>query len=152
MAEPAVAKGPPGAVILEEEMKLISADGPSLELTVDGYQFPATDHAAASKDWDGNWLYIRGRVSLPDGRTHQFRDPCLTTWEWLGPRVGVQCLCEFRVREWTQEEFHASWHADTPPSRSSRRSGWGRKCSTTDARWSKSSRNSRSPRRPGTGG
>ncbi|MET4097710.1 hypothetical protein ABIB51_004666, partial [Arthrobacter sp. UYCu712] len=31
---------------------------------------------------------------------------------WLGPRVEVQCLCEFRVREWTQEEIHESWHAD----------------------------------------
>src|SRR5687767_28439 len=23
---------------------------------------------------------------------------------WLGPQVEVQCLCEFRVREWTQED------------------------------------------------
>ncbi|MFD1847297.1 hypothetical protein, partial [Arthrobacter flavus] len=28
--------------------------------------------------------------------------------KWLGPRVEVQCLCEFRVREWTQEEIHES--------------------------------------------
>ncbi|MGB7237784.1 MAG: GAF domain-containing protein, partial [Rhodococcus sp. (in: high G+C Gram-positive bacteria)] len=42
---------------------------------------------------------------------------------WLGPQVEVQCLCEFRVREWTQEEIHESWHADTPPSRSSPKSG-----------------------------
>ncbi len=62
-------------------MKLVSADGSSLELAVDGYQFPPTDHSALGKDWDSNWLYVRGSVSLPDGRTHQFRDPCLTTWE-----------------------------------------------------------------------
>ena len=41
----------------------------------------------------------------------------------MGPQVEVQCLCEFRVREWTQEEIHESWHADTPPSRSSQKSG-----------------------------
>ena len=71
---------------------------------------------------------------------------------WLGPQVEVQCLCEFRVREWTQEEIHESWHADTPPSRSSQKSGRARRCSTTDTRWSRSSRSSRSPRRPGTAG
>ncbi|MET3164945.1 UNVERIFIED_ORG: hypothetical protein ABIB19_003376, partial [Arthrobacter sp. UYEF10] len=31
---------------------------------------------------------------------------------WLGPQIEVQYLCEFRVREWTQEEIHESWHAD----------------------------------------
>ncbi|WP_427915739.1 site-specific integrase [Rhodococcus sp. KRD162] len=71
---------------------------------------------------------------------------------WLGPQVEVQCLCEFRVREWTQEEIHESWHADTPPSRSSPKSGRARKCSMTDARWSRSSRSFRSPRRLGTAG
>jgi hypothetical protein len=62
-------------------MKLVSADGSSLELAIDGYQFPANENAISGKDWDSNWLYVRGNVSLPDGRTHQFRDPCLTTWE-----------------------------------------------------------------------
>ena len=33
---------------------------------------------------------------------------------WLGPRVGVKFLSEFRIRKWTQEEIHESWHADTP--------------------------------------
>lgn len=33
----------------------------------------------------------------------------------VGSHVGVQCLCEFRVREWTQEETYASWHAAPPP-------------------------------------
>jgi hypothetical protein len=28
---------------------------------------------------------------------------------WLGPRIGVQCLCEFHIREWTQEEMHELW-------------------------------------------
>ncbi|MGB7363610.1 MAG: hypothetical protein WA931_11295, partial [Rhodococcus sp. (in: high G+C Gram-positive bacteria)] len=54
------------------------------------------------------------RATAPDGSTW---------WVWLGPQVEVQCLCEFRVREWTQEEIHESWHADTPPSRSSPKSG-----------------------------
>ena len=62
-------------------MKLVSVDGSSLELALDGYQFPATENAAFGKDWDSNWVHVRGSVSLPDGRTHQFRDPCLTTWE-----------------------------------------------------------------------
>ncbi|MDQ0771499.1 hypothetical protein QF031_004248 [Pseudarthrobacter defluvii] len=56
---------------------------------------------------------------------------------WLGPQIEVQCLCEFRVREWTQEEIHESWHADTPLSRSSPRSGRARRCSMTGARWSR---------------
>ncbi|WP_244971908.1 phospholipase D-like domain-containing protein [Gordonia rubripertincta] len=79
-------------------------------------------------------------------------DQALFEAGWLGPQVEVQCLCEFRVREWTQEEIHESWHADTPPSRSSPKSGRARKCSMTDARWSRSSRSFRSPRRLGTAG
>ena len=62
-------------------MKLVSTDGASLELVVDSYQFPAREGSEFGKDFDSNWLNVRGRLSLPDGRTSKFRDACLTTWE-----------------------------------------------------------------------
>jgi hypothetical protein len=47
-------------------------------------------------DWDANWLVVRGRVQLADGRSWSFTDPSLSTWEaaqlstWLeGVGAGV---------------------------------------------------------------
>lgn len=57
-------------------MKLVSRNGGSLVLSVDGYQFPEiTDDR-----WDSNWLVVTGRVTGPRG-SWTFRDPCLTTLE-----------------------------------------------------------------------
>lgn len=70
-------------------MLLEAVDGTRLVLSPVGYQYPGLKGAGAH-DWDANWLLIRGLVELPDGRTHEFVDPCLTTWEaaslggWLG--------------------------------------------------------------------
>lgn len=76
-------------------MRLVGKDGASIELAVDGYQFPRTV-AAGVGDWDANWLVVSGGVQMSDGRAHSFRDPCLTTWEaseladWLAAIAGDQ--------------------------------------------------------------
>ncbi|QMU83748.1 NAD(P)H-dependent oxidoreductase [Paenarthrobacter ureafaciens] len=94
----------------------------------------------------------RGYDPQEEVQKHVDADLVILQTPWLGPRRAVQCLCEFRVREWTQEVIHESWHADTPRSRSSPRSGRAKRCSTMAVRWSRSSRSSRSPRRLGTAG
>jgi len=85
-------------------MHLRSLDGASVELRVAGYEFPdyqvhATDVSVAflraltlapqlptdadPRSWpaigDANWLQVCGRITLADGRTWEFKDPCLTT-------------------------------------------------------------------------
>ncbi|MDP9886081.1 hypothetical protein J2W21_003606 [Sinomonas atrocyanea] len=62
-------------------MKFVSRDGAIFELAVDSYQFPAREGAVFGRDADSNWLNVRGNLSLPDGRSSNFRDPCLTTWD-----------------------------------------------------------------------
>jgi hypothetical protein len=68
------------------------------------YQFPAHRSVGPGRDWDANWLMIRGEVRHPDGSTWTFTDPCLTVWEahdlgdWLqavadgavAPRAGTE--------------------------------------------------------------
>ena len=59
------------------------------------YQFDVPPATAGERDWDANWLMIRGYVCTADGRQWAFLDPCLTTWEarnlsaWLRGAVGV---------------------------------------------------------------
>src|SRR6185369_1127417 len=43
-----------------------------------GYQFP--DYRWAH-DEDANWLQVCGDITLADGKTWAFEDPCLTTWD-----------------------------------------------------------------------
>lgn len=62
-------------------MKFVSTDGAVLELVLDSYQFPARKGAAFGKDPDSNWLNVQGHLSVADGRSSTFRDPCLTTWD-----------------------------------------------------------------------
>ncbi len=61
-------------------VRLTSTDGTVVELRPVRYQFPAAV-GAGPRDWDANWLVIRGDVHLPDERHWHFLDPCLTTWE-----------------------------------------------------------------------
>ena len=56
-------------------MRLNDGQGATLELGVDGYQFPESDEY-----WDANWLVVRGQVEHPRG-SWTFHDPCLTTFE-----------------------------------------------------------------------
>lgn len=56
-------------------------DGGVLELSIRGYQFGASGEP---RDWDANWLVVVGTVSLADGTSWSFEDPCLTTWEARG--------------------------------------------------------------------
>ena len=61
-------------------MQIRSQDPASIELGISGYQYP--DLAShGERDWDANWLRIRGAVTQADGKTWAFEDPCLTTWE-----------------------------------------------------------------------
>jgi hypothetical protein len=85
-------------------MQLRSPDGASVVLRITGYQFP--EHQARGQefalDWlevwakvgptpsgkwvrdeDANWLRVRGYITLADGKTWAFEDPCLTTWDAL---------------------------------------------------------------------
>lgn len=62
-------------------MRLQSHDGAQVELRPLRYQFASARSTEAARDWDANWLIIRGDVELADGRRWSFEDPCLTTWE-----------------------------------------------------------------------
>jgi hypothetical protein len=59
-------------------LRLASDDGVAVDLSPLRYEFGS---ASAPRDWDANWLVIAANVSLPDGRSWSFNDPCLTTWE-----------------------------------------------------------------------
>ena len=63
-------------------MHLTAADGTQFTLRVTGYQFPqAPAVPPGAEHRDANWLVVEGSVTLPDGRTSSFRDPCLSTRE-----------------------------------------------------------------------
>lgn len=59
-------------------MRLHSADGATVELSIKRYQFGPSSEP---RDWDANWLVVAGSVILPSGQAWSFEDPCLTTWE-----------------------------------------------------------------------
>ena len=61
-------------------MRLESIDGAVVELRPTGYQFPRLV-GDGHRDWDANWLVIEGAGRTSDGRSWDFSDPCLTTWE-----------------------------------------------------------------------
>jgi hypothetical protein len=60
-------------------MLLMSSNGNSVELRIDGYQF-AKRPAVPESGWDENWLIIAGCVNY-GVESWAFHDPCLTTWE-----------------------------------------------------------------------
>jgi hypothetical protein len=83
-------------------MQLRSPDGVSVELRIAGYQFPDykvhsadvavrrlqaltkfphADPKKLARDWDANWLQVCGNITLADGKTWAFEQPCLTTWD-----------------------------------------------------------------------
>src|SRR5262249_60717551 len=62
-------------------MRLGSSDGARVELRLLRYQFPDRAAAGPGRDWDANWLVVRGDIRCADGREWSFEDPCLTTWE-----------------------------------------------------------------------
>lgn len=62
-------------------MRLGSADGPVVQLEPIGYQYPARASKVTERDWDANWLIIRGTVTPDDRRGWSFTDACLTTFE-----------------------------------------------------------------------
>ncbi|HEU4676614.1 MAG TPA: hypothetical protein VFS29_11530 [Motilibacteraceae bacterium] len=62
-------------------MRLRSSDGTQFELRPVRYQFAGVRGSRCGRDWDANWLVIRGDVQLADRRSWSFEDPCLTTWE-----------------------------------------------------------------------
>ena len=63
-------------------MLLTSDDGASLELRATGYQYPLPPPAPpGERDWDANWLQVRGAVRTAHGLSWTFEAPCLTTWE-----------------------------------------------------------------------
>ncbi|XAS75636.1 hypothetical protein V3G39_13385 [Dermatophilaceae bacterium Sec6.4] len=56
----------------------------SIELVVNGYQFPdigSDDQPEDPESWDSNWLIIHGTVTTGEGSPWSFQQPCLTTWE-----------------------------------------------------------------------
>lgn len=62
-------------------MRLRSSDGAQVELRPMRYQFAGFKGDGSDRDWDANWLIIRGEVRTADGRSWSFEDPCLTTWD-----------------------------------------------------------------------
>ncbi|MDQ1476726.1 MAG: hypothetical protein QOE62_1955 [Actinomycetota bacterium] len=67
-------------------MKLESSDGALVTLRPERYQFGA-GASTRDRDWDANWLVVRGDVRIEDGREWSFSDACLTTWE--APSLGA---------------------------------------------------------------
>lgn len=71
-------------------MRLGSGDGSAIHLSVLGYQYSARASKVAERDWDANWLTVRGAVAPADHAEWSFTDACLTTFEareladWLG--------------------------------------------------------------------
>ena len=56
----------------------------SIEIVIDGYQFPRIESGQQAQDpesWDSNWLTVHGTVSRDDATSWSFKHPCLTTWE-----------------------------------------------------------------------
>jgi len=62
-------------------MRLGSADGPAVQLELLGYEFPAPARKVTERDWDANWLRVRGTMTPDDRRGWSFTDACLTTFE-----------------------------------------------------------------------
>jgi hypothetical protein len=82
-------------------MLLSSMDGSSLRLSVERYQYPDIVGDGSGRNWDANWLVIRGEVT-DARRTWGFADPCLTTSEarsvaaWLrGVASGVVPVVDY---------------------------------------------------------
>ncbi|MBZ9713897.1 hypothetical protein [Deinococcus multiflagellatus] len=63
-------------------MQLQNGGGLHLSLEIVDYQFPE-----ATDEWDANWLNVRLHLHLPDGRTWDVIDPCLTAQE--AQRLGT---------------------------------------------------------------
>lgn len=76
-------------------MQLAAADGQSLSLTIEGYQFPEETTA----DYDSNWLVVSVMVSHPRG-AWQASDAALLTYEvarladWLDAAAKIDELLE----------------------------------------------------------
>jgi hypothetical protein len=64
----------------ERGVRLQGVSGALVELNVTGYQYPSL-RGSGERDWDANWLNVRGEIRVADGRQWWFLDPCLTTWE-----------------------------------------------------------------------
>ncbi len=79
-------------------MRLGSVGGPFIELRPVRYQFPGNAGDGRGRDWDANWLVVRGDIRTADGRSWTFEDPWLTTWEaralglWLRGVVSGETL------------------------------------------------------------
>jgi hypothetical protein len=56
------------------------------------YQFAVIPAAGGGRDWDANWLMIKGHVRTADGRQWAFLDPCLTTWEAWSLSAWLHCV------------------------------------------------------------
>ena len=77
-------------------MLLTSRDGASVQLEISGYQFPERE-ADGPRDWDANWLNVRGIVVLADGTSWSFEDPCLTTWDAVELRGWLRDVAAGKV-------------------------------------------------------
>jgi hypothetical protein len=73
-----------------------SGDGASVELRVVRYQYPGVA-ASGTRDWDANWLVVRGDAHTAQGEAWSFSDPCLTTWEARELTVWLREATDGRV-------------------------------------------------------
>ena len=88
-------------------MRIGSADGPAIDLAVLGYEFAAPSRTVTERDWDANWLVIKGWVTPDDRPGWSFTAACLTTFEarqladWLrGVALGEVRPAPFDVERW----------------------------------------------------
>lgn len=62
----------------------IGYHGASLDLGIEGYQFPSLEAnvmAGNDRDFDANWLVVAGQARTADGTVWRFQDPALDTYE-----------------------------------------------------------------------
>ncbi|MFG0283193.1 MAG: hypothetical protein ACF8R7_02125 [Phycisphaerales bacterium JB039] len=64
--------------------------GARIGLAITGYQF-AGPVRSGQRDWDANWLNVRGHVECAAG-AWSFEDPCLVTWELAALIDWVEAL------------------------------------------------------------
>lgn len=88
-------------------MRIGSVDGAAVQLEVLGYEFPAPAGKLTERDWDANWLLVKGTITPGDRRGWSFTDACLTTFEareladWLrGVALGEIRPAPFDVERW----------------------------------------------------
>ena len=87
-----------------------------IESSPTAYEFPSMIASLKSgRDWDVNWLVIKGSASAGDGRSWSFRHPSLTTWEAATLHAWLLSVSEQQVTPTTSIDEDGSLLFFTEP-------------------------------------